>query len=83
MLSTACMLSGRLFISPIPLIMHIFDDKPGVNRKELDYVLEYSLSAMIGIMSYWFNQDDPISSERLRELIHRPMEQGVLKQLPF
>ncbi len=30
-----------------------------------DYVLEYVLSAMIGIMSYWFNQNKNISKETL------------------
>ena len=62
-------------------IMPLFDLNPDVNRKELDYILEYTLSAMIGIMSYWFVQPEKMSSTELHELIHRLMEQGVVRQL--
>lgn len=66
-----------------PIIMGVFDDKPNFDRKELDYILEYTLSAMIGIMSYWFKQSDALTNEELHELIKRLMEQGVMKQLPL
>ena len=46
-------------------------------------ILEYTLSAMIGIMSYWFKQSEPLSDKKLHELIYRLMEQGVIKQLPL
>lgn len=65
-----------------PVIMQFFDNNPSVDKKELDYILEYTLSAMIGIMSYWFSQPEPLSNEKLHELIYRLMEQGVTKQIP-
>lgn len=65
-----------------PSLMSVFEGKSGVNLKELDYIIEYTLSSMIGIMSYWFKQSEPITGEELFELIHRLMEQGVMKQLP-
>ena len=73
--------ASKLKNSIKPTVMRILINEPTVVRRELDYILEYTLSAMIGIMSYWFNQTDPIPNEKLHELIHRLMEQGVMKQL--
>lgn len=75
--------AGKLKNSVKPMIMKIFEDKPNADRKELDYILEYTLSAMIGIMSYWFKQSDALPSDKLHELINRLTEQGILKQLPL
>lgn len=75
--------ASKLKNSIKPIIMQVFVDKPNVNRKELDYILEYTLSAMIGIMSYWFKQTDPLTNEKLHKLINRLMEQGIMKQLPL
>lgn len=66
-----------------PTLVNIFSDQPNVNQIELDYILEYTLSAMIGIMSYWFNQSGSLSDSELFELLNRLMEQGVMKQLPI
>lgn len=66
-----------------PNLIQIFANNPDVNLIELDYIIEYTLSSMIGIMSYWFKQSEPISSNALFELINRLMEQGVIKQLPI
>lgn len=75
--------ASKLKNSIKPTIMKIFADKNDIDQKELDYILEYTLSAMIGIMSYWFKQTDPISNDKLFDLIYRLMGQGVMKQLPF
>jgi len=75
--------AGKLKNSIKPTIMQVFADKPDVDLKELDYILEYTLSAMIGIMSYWFKQTDALANDKLHELINRLMEQGVMKQLPL
>ncbi|PKM71854.1 MAG: TetR/AcrR family transcriptional regulator [Firmicutes bacterium HGW-Firmicutes-16] len=75
--------ASKLKNSIKPIIMQVFYDKTNVDRKELDYILEYTLSAMIGTMSYWFNQSDTLTNEKLHELINRLMEQGVIKQLPL
>lgn len=73
--------ASKLKNSIKPVIMQFLDNNPNVDRKELDYILEYTLSAMIGIMSYWFKQSEPLSNEKMHELIYRLMEQGVIKQL--
>jgi AcrR family transcriptional regulator len=75
--------AGKLKNSIKPMIMQVFVDKPDADRQELDFVLEYTLSAMIGIMSYWFEHTDVFSNEKLHDLIYRLMEQGVMKQLPL
>ncbi len=76
--------AGKLKKTIKPIIMQVIAEKSNDNGtlKELDYILEYTLSAMIGIMSYWFEQKDPLPDERLYELIYRLMEHGVMKQLP-
>lgn len=65
-----------------PLLLQEFANESNEVQKNLEYILEYTLSAMIGIMSYWFRQSDRLSSEKLHELITKLMEQGVMKQLP-
>ena len=75
--------ASKLKNSIKPTIMQDFRSKPNVDQKELDYILEYTLSAMIGIMSYWFKQTDALANDKLHELINRLMEQGVMKQLPL
>lgn len=74
--------ASKLKNSIKPTIMKVFEDRPGVDVKELDYILEYTLSAMIGVMSYWIKQPDAPTSDKLFELIYRLMEDGVIKQLP-
>jgi hypothetical protein len=56
--------------------------QPNVDRMELDYITEFILSSMIGIMCHWFEESKTMPSERLFDLIYRIMEQGVMKQLP-
>jgi len=73
--------ASKLKNSIKPMIMQVFVDKPNVNKKELDFILEYILSAMIGVMSYWFRQTNAIAYDKLHQLINRLMEQGVMKQL--
>ncbi|MBM7614493.1 TetR/AcrR family transcriptional regulator [Alkaliphilus hydrothermalis] len=48
---------------------------------EFDFLLEYILSAMIGIMSYWFRNDKELSAEDLITLIQDLMTNGVTDRL--
>lgn len=74
--------AGKLKKSIKPTIMRIFEDKPNVDREALEYILEYTISAMIGIMGFWFQQEEALSRDKLLELIHRLMQDGVTKHLP-
>lgn len=73
--------ASKLKNSIKPMIIQEFANTPHIDQKELDYILEYTLSAMIGIMSYWFRQADKLPNNKLHELINKLMEQGVMKQL--
>ncbi|MBS5083821.1 MAG: TetR/AcrR family transcriptional regulator [Clostridiales bacterium] len=53
------------------------------DAQEFDYTLEYVLSAMVGIMSYWFSKEQEISKERLMSLIRNLSEQGIRAILPL
>jgi AcrR family transcriptional regulator len=64
-----------------PMIMQELLNGQDTNPVEMDYILEYTLSAMIGIMSYWSSHTDRFSEAQLHELINRLMQQGVAKQL--
>jgi AcrR family transcriptional regulator len=48
---------------------------------ELDLVWEYTLSAMIGVMSYWLSNQNSITVENLLSLIGDLMNDGVSKKL--
>ena len=48
---------------------------------EFDFVVEYTLSAMIGIMQYWFSQDKKIPADKLIELTGNLMDKGVSSYL--
>lgn len=63
--------------------MKALEDKSSIDKRELDYILEYTLSAMVGVMSYWFRQEDAPSRDDLFRLIHKLMEDGIMKHLPL
>ncbi|WP_343761882.1 TetR/AcrR family transcriptional regulator [Clostridium oceanicum] len=52
-----------------------------VDSEELDFVIEYTLSAMIGIMEYWLSKGKNLSNEKLLELTGKLMDNGVSSYL--
>jgi len=72
--------ASKLKNSTKPILKQVFSGKHGLNPIELDFILEYVLSAMIGIMSYWFRQSKAVTAEELIALIHDLMENGVMKR---
>lgn len=75
--------ASRLKNSIKPVIMGALDDDPAIDPEEVDYVLEFTLSAMIGIMNYWFKKENTTSRDRLLKLIHSLTEDGIIKHLPI
>lgn len=69
--------ASKLKNSIKPMIQEALKPNVSVNEIELDFILEYILSAMIGIMSYWFKQDKVLSVEKIISLITQMMENGV------
>ncbi len=53
----------------------------GENDLELDYALEYMLSAMIGILTYWFKNGENVPKEKLIRLMYALMGGDGLKKL--
>jgi len=72
---------SKLKNSVKPKLKQIFISKGAPNDFELDFTLEYTLCAMIGILSYWFKQEDPPPKERLLNLMQDIMSGGVMNKL--
>lgn len=72
--------AGKLKNAIKPALQAAFDDRTVSEKVRLDYVLEYILNAMIGVMSYWYSQPDPLPREQLYALMYQLMEEGALKQ---
>lgn len=60
-----------------PVIYSKLKNNTKLDAQELDYILEYTLSAMIGVMVYWFSEKNPPSSKKLVAIIQRIMENGI------
>jgi AcrR family transcriptional regulator len=52
-----------------------------ISPTETDYILEYILSAMIGIMGYWFNENKSLPAERLISLIYDLMDGTTMRKM--
>ncbi len=48
---------------------------------EIDYTLEYMLSAMIGILTYWFKNNENIPKEKLINLMYELMNSEGINKL--
>lgn len=64
-----------------PLIMSAISNKIDKNDIELDFILEYILSAMIGILSYWFRMNKVLPAEDLIALMDELMDNEVMNKL--
>lgn len=73
--------ASKLKNSTKPIISKAFLGKYDIDPVEFDFILEFILSAMIGIMSYWFRRDKILPAEELVSLIYDLMENGVMKRI--
>ncbi|MEI6101420.1 MAG: TetR/AcrR family transcriptional regulator [Eubacteriales bacterium] len=73
--------AGKLKNAIKPLLKNEIFGRSALSDIELDFVLEYILSAMIGIMRYWFIQDKCLPAEKLVALMYDLMENGVMAKL--
>lgn len=72
---------GKVKASMKPMIKEVLVAQGAKEGFDLDYTLEYALSAMIGILNYWFNQEKAPSIESLMELITELSSEGVMRKL--
>jgi len=70
--------AGRLKRAVKPLIREAFIDKR-IDPIEADYALEIMLSAMIGILGYWFEQNQNLPAEQLISLVYDFMSGKVME----
>lgn len=64
-----------------PILQSVFSTTPETEDALLDYTLEYTLSAMIGILAYWISKPVPLPKNELYDLVDRLMQEGPLKTL--
>lgn len=67
----------KLKDSTKPVVMNAVDIIGNMKDSKIDFIIEYTLSAMIGTMQYWFDNKDRLSSDELIELISNIMDKGV------
>jgi hypothetical protein len=73
--------ASKLKNSTKPVIKQVFLEKYEMDPIEFDFILEFVLSAMIGIMSYWFRKDKILPAEDLISLMYDLMESGVMNRI--
>jgi AcrR family transcriptional regulator len=72
---------GRLKAAMKPILLRQAEARGATRDTELDYSLELVLSALIGVLGYWIQQDEPVPPERLVGWIHDALENGFMKKL--
>lgn len=72
--------AGKLKDSIKDMLKETLGTKVKVDPIELDFILEFILSAMIGTMSYWFKKNKIIPAHELLEIINSIMEKGVMSK---
>lgn len=72
---------GKLKNAIKPLLKQALIGNSRTGETELDIILEYTLSAMIGVLSFWLGQENPMSAEKLMEIMSRLMAKGVIGTL--
>lgn len=73
--------AGKLKKTLKPMLKDIMLGKTKASELELDYILEFVLSAMIGVMGYWLEREQDLSGEAMMSLINGLMENGVVGRL--
>jgi hypothetical protein len=72
---------SRLKDSVKPILKKRLVSQGMADDSELDFLLEYILSAMIGVLSYWFRLQDPPAADRLLGLMYDLMQHGVMHRI--
>ncbi len=65
-----------------PMVAKLVCDTIGADDLELDYLLEYTLSGMVGIMSYWFSQGKNLDPQILVDLLVRLNQNAAITRPP-
>jgi AcrR family transcriptional regulator len=72
---------GRIKRHMRPMLQSVLAAERGTDEFEIDVVIEFVLSAMIGVLSYWFSCEQKPPSERVLSLMYDLMGNGALRRL--
>jgi AcrR family transcriptional regulator len=64
-----------------PMLRSVLAAGRGTDEFEIEVIIEFVLSAMIGVLSYWFSCERKPPSERVLSLMYDLMGNGVLHRL--
>ena len=64
-----------------PMLQSILAAERGTDTFEIEVIIEFVLSAMIGVLSYWFSCEQKPPSEKLISLMYELMGNGALHRL--
>jgi AcrR family transcriptional regulator len=63
------------------VIKQRLDSQKMADSTDLDITVEFMLSAMIGVLGYWFRLENPPESDELLKVIYELMHHGVMHKL--
>jgi AcrR family transcriptional regulator len=61
-----------------PTVLHFYQIHTTYDAVQREVVVEFILSALIGVMSYWFRQQQPLPQDQLLALMHQLMTKGAM-----
>jgi AcrR family transcriptional regulator len=64
-----------------PIIRSLFSRETRAEAFETEVLLEFVLSAMLGVLTYWFSQERKPPSDKFLSFVYDLMEHGVLHRL--
>ena len=72
---------GRIMRHMRPILHSVLAAERGTDKFEIEVIIEFVLSAMIGVLSYWFSCEHKPPSEKMLSLMYDLMGNGVLHRL--
>jgi AcrR family transcriptional regulator len=72
---------GRIKRHMRPMLQSVLAAERGTDTFEIEVITEFVLSAMIGVLGYWFSCKQKPPSERVLSLMYDLMGNGVLHRL--
>jgi AcrR family transcriptional regulator len=75
--------AGKLKHCIRPTVMALHQQYPHVQHAKFALVIEYMLSAMIGVMVHWHQHPQLMTIDEVMVLMQRMMEQGVVAELAY
>jgi len=71
---------GRIKRHMRPMLQSVLAAERGTDKFEIEVIIEFVLSAMIGVLGYWFSREQHYPSEKLLSLVYDLMEHGALRR---